>query len=279
MNLSVESHSGRRERRLFSVMLVILMLSAALWYSLRNPAVAEQAATEAAGGPAGEKAADPAIARIRAVLRRLYPEVPNFDVRAAAMPGMYEVSIDGSGVFYASKDGMHFIAGDLFQVRGNGLINLTEQNEARERRALIARVPKDEMIVYPAKQEQGIVTVFTDVECGYCRKFHQQVPELNAMGVTVQYLAWPRQGIASRGYSRLVTAWCSDDRAETLTRLKARKPVKDKTCENPVARHFELGRRVGVRGTPALVLENGNLLPGLVEAAELAPRAIAAMPR
>lgn len=275
MNLPIETHSGRRERRLFSVMLVVLLLSTALWLSIRSPAVAEQAPAPAAG----KASDDPAIARIRAVLRRLYPEVGHFDVRPAAMPGLYEVSIDGTGAFYASRDGLHFIAGELFQVRGNGLINLTEQKEERNRRHLMGQVPTEEMIVFPAKDEQGIVTVFTDVECGYCRKFHQQVPQLNAMGVTVRYLAWPRQGVGSRGYNRLVTAWCSDDRAETLTRLKARKPVKDQTCKNPVARHFELGRRLGVRGTPALVLENGNLLPGLVEAAELAPRAIAAMSR
>jgi thiol:disulfide interchange protein DsbC len=118
-----------------------------------------------------------------------------------------------------------------------------------------------------------VVSVFTDVDCGYCQKLHQEVPQLNTMGIEVRYLAFPRAGKGSETYQKLVTAWCAQDRQATLTRYKNREPVTTKTCaNNPVNAQYELGESIGINGTPALITATGELLPGYMPAAELARR-------
>jgi thiol:disulfide interchange protein DsbC len=126
------------------------------------------------------------------------------------------------------------------------------------------------MAVFPAQgNRKAVITVFTDVDCSYCRKLHLEVPRMNQMGVEVRYLAYPRGGLDSPGYAKLVTAWCSTDRPAALTRMKRGEQIPAKTCDNPVARQYELGRLAGLTGTPAIVLEDGRMLAGYVSAEEL----------
>jgi len=131
-------------------------------------------------------------------------------------------------------------------------------------------VALEDMAVFPATGERkAVIEVFTDVDCPYCRKLHQEVPKLNQMGVEVRYLAYPRAGVGSPGYDKLVTAWCSTDRRDAITRLKRGEQLPKKTCKNPVAQEYELGHAVGLEGTPAIVLEDGRMLPGYMSATEL----------
>jgi thiol:disulfide interchange protein DsbC len=130
------------------------------------------------------------------------------------------------------------------------------------------------MIVFkPKGTPKAVVSIFTDFDCGYCQKLHQEVPQLNAMGIEVRYLAYPREGIGSETYQKLVTAWCAKDRQGTLTRYKNRETVPISTCaNNPVAAQFAIGERMGVTGTPALITSKGELIPGYMPAADLAQK-------
>ncbi len=187
------------------------------------------------------------------------------EVRASAMPGIFEIELVDGTILHSSADGAFFIVGDLYSVDStNGLTNLSEMRRDGQRLARLEEVAAKDMIVFPAEGEvRSHITVFTDVTCYYCRKLHQEVPELNKRGVEVRYLAYPRQGIGTDGYKKLVTAWCSEDRQDVLTRLKTDKSVADKSCpDNPVSAQFQLGKDVGVRGTPAIVTPDGKLIPG-----------------
>jgi thiol:disulfide interchange protein DsbC len=112
--------------------------------------------------------------------------------------------------------------------------------------------------------------VFTDSTCFYCQKLHKEVPELNRKGIEVRYLAYPRAGVGSDSYRQLATAWCSDNPQEALTKLKNREAVDDNVCPgNPVADQYALGGKLGVTGTPAIVTESGQLIPGYQAADQL----------
>ena len=127
------------------------------------------------------------------------------------------------------------------------------------------------MVVFSAiGEEKAHISVFTDVDCGYCRMLHREVPKLNDMGVTVRYLAYPRAGVGSESYEKLVNIWCSADPQEWMTKAKQGMEVPENKCANPVAEHFQLGNSVGVRGTPSIVLDNGKFIPGYLTADKLA---------
>ena len=192
-------------------------------------------------------------------------------VAFSELPGMYRVQLSQGPILYASGDGAYFIVGDLYGVEAAGFVNLTERQRSANRRLALADVGAANTIVFPAEgQARAHVTVFTDVSCFYCQKFHREVPELNRRGVEVRYLAYPREGIDSAGFRQLASAWCADDRRSTLTRLKNRETLPDNVCPgNPVARQFELGQQLGVRGTPAIVTPLGDMIPGYRSAEDL----------
>jgi thiol:disulfide interchange protein DsbC len=183
------------------------------------------------------------------------------------------LQLGGGSVFYGTEDGRYLFAGDLYEVGDTELVNLAEVGRVEKRKTLMASVDPADMLIFPASvPRKAVITVFTDVDCGYCRKLHQEVPELNSLGIEVRYLAYPRAGIGSRAYEKIVSAWCSEDPNAAITKLKAGESIPDATCTNPVAAQYNLGREIGVSGTPAIVLEDGQLLPGYVPAADLARR-------
>ena len=157
------------------------------------------------------------------------------------------------------------------ELTDTSLVNLAEAGRTAKRQALMAQVTAEEMVVFsPEGTTKASISVFTDVDCGYCQKLHLEVPKLNEMGIEVRYLAYPRAGVGSQSYQKIVSAWCSADRNTAITRLKARQTIPTLTCSNPVASQLDLGREVGVTGTPAIVLEDGRLLPGYMPAEQLA---------
>lgn len=189
-------------------------------------------------------------------------------VKPVNVPAFYEVVI-GAEVVYVSEDGRYLIQGDLFDV--NERANLTENTRAVGRKQIIAGVDQATMIAYPAKEEKYVVTIFTDIDCPYCRKLHQEMAEYNKRGITIRYLAFPRAGLSSDSYQKAVSAWCAPDPAKAMTEAKSGKelPRAKSDCRNPVRDHFELARKMNISGTPALVLQDGTVLPGYMPADRL----------
>jgi thiol:disulfide interchange protein DsbC len=212
-------------------------------------------------------------ADITAKLKKALPQVQIESVSESPVPGVYAVEVLGNGIIYMSEDGGHFIAGDLYRVDSNGLANVTEEKMNTVRAKALLAVKQDQMITFPAKgKEKAKLTVFTDIDCGYCRKFHQEVPELNSLGISVSYMAFPRAGVGSSSYNKYVSVWCSSDQQASMDKAKQRKPVDPATCENPVEEQYLLGQQVGVNSTPNLVTESGELIRGYVPAKQLAQR-------
>ena len=190
--------------------------------------------------------------------------LPGFTVdaaRDAPIANFLEVTVDNR-LLYLSKDGKFLFLGDLVDL--NKRINLSEQRRAEMTAKLLAGVVAEKMIVIGPETAKRYVTVFTDVDCPYCAKFHLDVPKLNEAGLQVRYLLYPRAGMGSKSYNRAVSVWCAEDQAKAIGVAKAGGSVPAKKCENPVKEHLELGREVGLRGTPLLVLDDGTMIPGYV---------------
>ena len=284
-------------RRVFSIspMLPVLLLAAALLPAAPGAvrAAAEQgaaaaaakktsaeqgaeqsAAAEPAAAPAAQAAAEKAAERIRKKLEALQPPLAVESVAPSPAPGLYEVRVKGGPILYATADGRFFVLGDLFAVRGAEFANLSEEERNRGRLALLAGVGRGEMIIFPAAGAmRAAVAVFTDVDCIYCQQLHREVPALNRAGVEVRYLAYPRAGIGSASYRKIASAWCAANPRQAITALKNLEAIPDNVCPgNPVAQQLQLGQEAGVRGTPALVLEDGSLVPGYLSAEDLLER-------
>lgn len=216
------------------------------------------------------------IDQVRERLLQIQPDLPIENVAPSAMPELYQVQLRGGRVLYVSASAEFIFQGQLLQVQDGVPVNLTEQ---AERKALVEQMQglnTQEMVIFPAQSAQTSITVFTDPDCGYCQKLHSEVPELNAAGVDVRYLAFPRGGLAGPAYDSLVSVWCADDRLTAMTQAKQRKKIAQKTCRNPVEKHFALGQAIGVRGTPSIVLANGEIIPGYQPAKQLATQALKA---
>lgn len=193
-------------------------------------------------------------------------------VQASEAAGLLEVTLENGLVLYATESGDHFVVGDLYQVGKQGLVNLAERKREGERKALIDGLDVGQMIVFsPDGEVRDYITVFTDVTCFYCQKLHREIEDLNARGIEVRYLAYPRGGLDSDGARKLATAWCADDKQDTLTKLKAGVALPINECGSaPVAEHYQLGVAMGVRGTPAIVTSSGQMIAGYKPAADLA---------
>jgi thiol:disulfide interchange protein DsbC len=195
-------------------------------------------------------------------------------VEKAQVPGFYKVRTTSGALIYADETATFFFMGNLYQLEGDEqLVNVTAKDAAAHRVALVKTFNPEEMIVFsPQKpiETKAIINVFTDVDCGYCQKLHQEVPQMNALGIEVRYMAFPRAGVGSKTYNKLVSAWCADDQQAAMTALKSRQTIPEKTCDNPVSDQYALGKAVGVRGTPAIVLQDGTLIPGYKPAAKMA---------
>lgn len=191
-------------------------------------------------------------------------------VEASKIPGLYQVQFKNGPLVYSNAEGSYFIAGDLFAVNNGQFVNLAEQRGNGKRLAQLNTLDESDMIVFaPEGEVRAEISVFTDVTCFYCQKLHKEVPELNKRGVKVRYLAYPRSGLNTPGYRQLVSAWCASDRKKVLTQLKNKQSVPEISCDNPVAAQYQLGQQMGVRGTPAMVTETGQMIPGYQSADQL----------
>ncbi|MGH8259185.1 MAG: DsbC family protein [Steroidobacteraceae bacterium] len=240
----------------------LLALIAAL--SCAALAVAHEApAPGAHGAHQATVAADP-----RAIIASRIPGTKAEDVRATPIPGLYEV-MRGTDAAYVSADGKYAIAGDLYDLRTN--VDLTESERRHTRLELLAQIPESDMVIFGPKSARHTVTVFTDVDCPYCRKLHSQIAQYNRLGIRVRYLFYPRTGPNTPSWTKAEEVWCSPDRKEALTEAKLGETLHVKLCPNtPVARDYALGQELDVQGTPSIVLANGDMLPGYLSPIELA---------
>jgi thiol:disulfide interchange protein DsbC len=207
---------------------------------------------------------------IRGTLATIIPGVEISSVTASPVPGLYEVMI-GSQLMYVTGDGRYFVDGRIVDLKTRA--DLTEPRLAEARKSLVDGITESEMVIFEPENPKHTVTVFTDIECGYCRKLHSEIAQYGEEGIRVRYLFFPRAGQGSPAYDEAVSVWCSGDadaRRVAMTDAKAGKPVPNKTCANPVDAHMALGQELGLRGTPAILTEDGELIPGYVEPKRLA---------
>jgi len=209
-------------------------------------------------------------------LKKARPQLEVESITASPIPGLYQTQIVAGPTLFVSADGKYMLATDMYRIDAGNFVNLQELERQELRVAVAKQLDKnhDDLIVYSPKGEvKGVVNVFTDVDCGYCQKLHHEIPELNKMGIELRYMAYPRAGLGSSSYEKIASAWCAKDQNAAMDKLKNRQNIEINVCENnPVAKQFLLGNKLGVNGTPALLLSDGTLLPGYLPAKELAAR-------
>lgn len=199
--------------------------------------------------------------KLRETLKSVLPGGQIDAIQPTPVKGVVEVQYSGR-IFYFTEDGAHFFRGDLIDVAARS--NLTENTRRGQRLRTLEKMGESSMVVYSPEKPQHTITVFTDVDCPYCARFHNEVPQLNELGVKVRYAAFPRQGIPSANYDRMVSVWCAGDPLQAMTDAKAGKSIAKATCENKVKEHFDKGQALGVGGTPTIILDSGDLVGGYV---------------
>ena len=205
---------------------------------------------------------------LKKLLMERMPSLTVEDINPSEIKGLYEV-MAGANIFYVSEDGRYLIQGRMFDLVAKK--DLTEEKLAIAKAAMINAVSKDEMIIFKAPMQKYVINIFTDIDCGYCRKLHSEIDQYMAEGITVQYLFFPRAGKDSESYKKAVSVWCADDRNAALTAAKSNSnPPPEKTCKNPVDAHMALGDELGVRGTPMMISPKGTVYPGYMPAKQLA---------
>ncbi|MGJ8670475.1 MAG: DsbC family protein [Oceanococcus sp.] len=214
-------------------------------------------------------AADDQAAQIKALRDTLSNSFPNLkakDIAATPVDGIYQVS-RGASFGYATADGQYFFDGDLIDLAKAE--SLTEISRKSLRLAALNEIGEDKMIIYPAKNEKHVMTVFTDIDCGYCRKLHREMADYNKEGITVRYMFFPRSGPNTPSFKKAENVWCANNQNAAMDAAKSGKEVDNKVCSSPVMEQFRTGQSLGVRGTPALILDDGSMQPGYVPAARL----------
>jgi thiol:disulfide interchange protein DsbC len=208
-------------------------------------------------------------ATVRAAIETLVPGAVIDSVTKAPLAGFYEVTLGGQ-VVYVTGDGKYLVQGVLYDIPAK--VDLTEASKARVRTTALKELGPDKRITFAPKAPKHTVTVFTDIDCGYCRRMHEQMPEYNQLGISIEYLFFPRAGAGSEAWDKAVSVWCSDDRHKAMTEAKAGNEIDKKQCSNPVEEEFALGARIGVNGTPMVIAADGTQLGGYVPPEQLLQR-------
>jgi thiol:disulfide interchange protein DsbC len=242
-------------------LMLIATLSAAPLLPAATPATVP-VASPTSSAPA-MTAVDPRVA-IAAKMQGVKAE----DLHASPIPGIYEL-LRGGDAAYVSADGKYAIIGDLYETGSNK--DLTENRRRDLRLKLLAAIPETQMVVFGPLNAKHTITVFTDMDCAYCRKLHSQISDYNRLGIKVRYIAYPRSGPHTASWSKAEQVWCAADRKTALTEAKLGKTLPNKVCaDNPVAKEYALGEQFNLQGTPTLILGNGELVAGYLAPADLA---------
>lgn len=208
--------------------------------------------------------ADADIDQFRKELSKRLPGVEITSLTKTPLNGLYQV-VSGSQVVYMTKDARYMIDGDLVDLTNKR--NHTEDAKSGIRLTALNTLGEDNMLIYTPEKVKHTVTVVTDINCPYCRRLHDEMDEYLKLGVRVRYIFMPLKG--KDDYNTTVSVWCSKDKNLSLDIAKAGGSIESKTCANPIKKQLELAREIGVRGTPAIILEDGTMLPGYVPIAKL----------
>lgn len=248
------------------------------WYTALGLALAttslaatEKAKPQVAPKPAATRPATQPSAVIPADVRaRIVAKLPGVspnEVAVSPVPGLYEVTMGGL-IAYVSADGKYLVSGNVYDLDTQVNLTATRRNTARAK--ALAGVSESQMIVFGPSNAKMTVTVFTDIDCGYCRKFHSQIAEVNKAGVRVRYMFFPRTGPGTESWDKAEQVWCSTDRRDALTRAKKGETLKSRKCgDGGIKTQYELGSDLGVEGTPAVFTQNGDYIGGFLTPAEL----------
>jgi len=218
-------------------------------------------------GPAAAQSDDRQIAQVRQSLALLLPDILPDSIRSTPIPNIFEVVV-GARLVYVTGDGRYLIEGEIVDLEQQK--NLTNPRLNQITAAAVDAIGEQNMLIFePPGQTKYTVTVFTDIDSAYSRKLHQAISQYTYRGIRIRYLFYPRAGEESDSFAKAVAVWCAPDRQQAITGAMAGEPVDSISCPNPVRNHWQLGERMGVSGAPVMVLENGDLLPGYVEAERL----------
>ncbi|MFK7885901.1 MAG: DsbC family protein [Gammaproteobacteria bacterium] len=203
-------------------------------------------------------------------VKAAFPGLGDSDIHETPVEGWYEIML-GTQVAYVSADAKYVLRGELIELATNYNYTESRLNDARVK--TLAAVNNDEAIMFSPNKVKHSLTVFTDIDCGYCRKLHSEMEDLESLGVEVKYLFFPRAGPGSASWDKAESVWCADDRNVALTAAKAGKPVAPKACgDAAIKAQYDLGRQVGLTGTPTIVTSSGELISGYLPAQRLVAR-------
>tara|TARA_B100000959_G_scaffold287225_1_gene370264 strand:+ start:16617 stop:17390 length:774 start_codon:yes stop_codon:yes gene_type:complete len=193
------------------------------------------------------------------------------EIRPTVLTNIFEVELNTGEMLYSDISGDYLFAGDMYQTTDSGLMNLSAGIRQVRTLEKIAAIPEDQMIIFtPEVDIKASLTVFTDVDCTYCRALHRDIDAMLERGIEVRYMAYPRGGENADSYQKMISVWCSEDRHKSLTQAKNGQNLPEAECETPVLAHYALGNELGITGTPALIFPDGRLIPGYVEVDQLA---------
>jgi len=217
-----------------------------------------------------EAADDAELQAVRVKISEMFESVDAEDIKSGPIDGWYTIQ-RGSVVAYVSADGRYLLQGDIIDLEHQ--VNLTELSRNDARRDLVAALDDDRSIMFSPAEVKHTVTVFTDIDCTYCRKLHADIDEYLEKGIQVRYVLYPRNGPASKAWSTSEDVWCARDRNAALTAAKLDRSFETAKCDaSAVTDHYTLGREIGLSGTPAIVFEDGTLVGGYLPPAALAMR-------
>ena len=205
------------------------------------------------------------VENIKSNLLQSRPDLKFDSIEKTKIHGLYLIRVDSNQFFYVEENGEYLIVGDMYQAKPFGFVAVVAESTLEMRKNSIKKVLKKNMIIFPSlSKAREILYVFTDVDCHFCRKFHNDaLPNLTSAGVEVRYLSYPRAGTNSESYKKMASAWCADDKNEALSKLKNREAIDEYICdENPISNQIDLGQKIGITGTPAMLMEDGTLLMG-----------------
>ncbi len=206
---------------------------------------------------------------VSAAVQKLIPTADDMAIADTPIDGLLEVTVGGD-ILYVNESGEYLLQGKLFDLENRE--DLTEKARSKIRQKVLGEVNQDEQIVFAGDKVEYDVTVFTDIDCGYCRKLHNEMDAYNKLGIAVHYMMFPRAGIPSESYDKAVSVWCAENQQSALTSAKLGQTPAKKTCDNPVQQQYETGRQMGMSGTPAIITKSGYLIPGYMPPQQLKQR-------
>ena len=228
------------------------------------------AALTLVGSGSAMAADDAGLEQVRAKMDQMFEEIKPENIALSPVEGWFTVH-KGSIVAYVSADGRYLLQGDLIDL--DRQVNISEQTRTEARRELMSSVGDDQFITFSPAEVKHRVTIFTDVDCTYCRKLHSEIDGYLANGIEVRYVLYPRNGPASRSWNTSEDVWCARNRAEALTAAKLDRGFETSKCNaSVITDNYALGRDVGLTGTPAIVFEDGELLGGYLPPTDLSRR-------